>query len=393
MGQGRDRLTRKNRPWGRIVICILFLVLSLAALLFLQHIRGMLPSERAAHRWGGDAGRFAQVTAFFPEHAGLDQGMAGGIPSAIRGQISEQGLDPSLPENSPAYAYAASSQLLQVSSANRGPARVFATGVGGNFFLFQSVQLISGAYLPAESVNRDLVLIDETLAWILFGATDVAGMEVIIYDIPYIITGVFRPAADFANRAAYGDRPQMFLYYDALARILGPKPITMVQAALPNPLTGLGAEMFKEALDSALSDDSNFHFVENTARYSAASLIRVIQDFGTRSMVETGLRLPFWENAARMAEDFAALTLLLLVLFLLYPISQGIVLIRVLWKRRRWRFRDVRDKLEDKREERREEKWRSTQGEAEEELEHRFDVDEIIRSVRESEDYYETDES
>jgi len=354
----------------------------------------MLPSEQAAERWGADVGRFAQVTAFLPEHNSLSPGAAGHIPLAINGAMREQGLTALVPEGGFSYAYAASPIPLQVSTRDRGPVAVFATGVGGNFFLFQSVQLISGAFLPVESVNRDYVLIDETLAWLLFGAVDVAGMEVFINYTPYIISGVYRPNRDFASRAANTDGPHMFFFYDTPAMFSG-APITMVAAVLPNPLTGLAEEMFREAMDSLDVDEDSFVLVDNTRRYTIPALFRVTQGFGTRSMYQTGLRLPYWENAARMAEDFAALALVLFVLLLLFPLFCGVQLLIWRWRRRKWRTRDAWERLDKIREERREEKWHQEQGLEgsvnEIDLDQEYDLEEIIRSVRESEEEDETE--
>jgi len=388
----QTKQTRAKKPWGRIVICILLLLCAVVCFFFLRHVTRMLTGEQAASRWGSDVGRFAQVTAFLPEHDGLSPGEVQSLPLAIRGAMQDQGLTALVPEGGFTFAYAASPITLQVRSRDRGPAAVFATGVGGNFFLFQSVELISGAYLPAEGINRDLVLLDEALAWALFGAVDVAGMEVFVRNTPYIVAGVYRPKQDFASRAAYGDRPHMFFFYDTLARDFGALPITMITAVLPSPLTGLADEMFQDAMDTLGVDEDSFVFVNNTDRYRWRDLFRVVRDFGMRSMYQTGLRLPYWENAARMAEDFGALALVFLILFLLYPLWCGICLLVWLWRRRKWRVRAVGVRLEAIREERREAKWREEQGLlADDGAVDPYDLEEIIRSVRESEENDETE--
>jgi len=382
--------TPKGRKWGRIILCTLFLLVSVTAFLFLRYVTNMLSTEQAAARFGAGAGRFAQITAFLPEHDGLSPGAVDEIPFALRSAMLDQGLDVSQTENAFAYAYSASAQVLQVSSRDRGPVEVFATGVGGNFFLFQSVHLISGSFLPPDSVNRDMVLIDEALAWDLFQATNVAGLEMYIRDTPFLIVGVYRPRADFASETAYGDRAHLFFYLDAFGDF-GMNPITMVQAVLPNPLTGLAEEMFREGMDDLNVDEDAFVLVNNTDRYRVPALWRVIRSFGARSMVQTGLRLPYWENAARMAEDFAALAFLLLMLSLLYPVFCAIRLLVRKWRRRKWRFfRSAWGKVDSKREEKKEKNWREREAAHDDvEPDEQYDLEEIIRSVRESEDYHD----
>ncbi|MCL2562930.1 MAG: ABC transporter permease [Oscillospiraceae bacterium] len=364
-----------------MIICILLLLLVGGLGLFFRHTTTMLPGQQAAGRWGGDAGRFAQVTVFLPEYGGLTQGTVNGLLSGIWGELVTEGLEPATPAGSPVFAYSAEG-VLQVSSRDRGPVTVYATGVGGNFFLFHPVQLVSGSMLPVESINRDLVLIDETVAWWLFGATDVAGMELIIGGRTHLISGVYRQNGDFASRAASGDTPHMFLYYDAME---GMPPITAIEAVLPNPISGIAEEMFENALDGADMEEGDFVLVNNTDRYRVFSLLSVARDFGQRSMYRTGLRLPYWENAARMAEDFAALTLVLMLLLLVYPVITAVTVLVRLWRRRKWRFfRGVYRRADARRERKREAIWQETHPQSGEDVS--FDVDDIIRQVRESEE-------
>lgn len=380
--------TRWKPGKGRIAVCVLFLCLAALAFLWLHHITNMLPGEQAAGRWAGGSGRFAQVTAFLPEHGGLTAGQADGLAMAIQGGLVAQGITPDEPGGLSTHAYSAFG-VLSTSTRDRGPAEAFATGVGGNFFVFHPVQLVSGSYLPVESLNRDMVMIDETLAWALFGATDVAGFDLTIQGQSFRIVGVYRPLQNFASQAADGALPHIFLYYDAMAELLGPVPVTTVMSVVPNPISGLGEYVFRGAMETGDMDEDGYTLVVNTHRYRLTALFGVIRDFGHRSMYQEGLRLPQWENAARMVEDFAALALLLIVLFLIYPVIMAVQLGIHAFQRRRWRIRMIYDKIDAKREQKREQVWRES-GQTEPEYDHQFDVDEIIRSVRESEEHHDT---
>jgi len=382
--QGRWKPTK-----GRIAVCVLLVVLAALFALFLRHITTMLPGEQAADRWAGGTGRFARVTAFLPEHGGLTGRQADGLAMAIQGGLVAQGIMPDEPEGLPAHAYSAEG-VLSAATRDRGPAQAFATGVGGNFFVFHPVQLISGAYLPVESLNHDLLMIDESLAWDLFGATDVAGLELVIEGRAFRIVGVYRSPNNFASRAADSTLPHMFLYYDTMAELLGPVPITTIMSVLPNPIAGLGEHVFREAMEMGDIGEDGYVLVVNTHRYRLSALWGVIQDFGHRSMYRGGLRLPQWENAARMVEDVAALALLFIVLFLLYPAVTAVRLGIRAFRHRRWRLgRKIYNTFDQYREQKREQIWCES-GQTEPEHDHQFDVDEIIRSVRESEEYHET---
>lgn len=175
----------------------------------------------------------------------------------------------------------------------------------------------------------------------------------------------------------------MFLYHDAMAAILGHVPITTVEAVLPNPISGIAEEILSDALEGVNVDEDGFTLVNNTNRYNLLSLLDVIRNYGQRSMYRTGLRLPHWENAARMAEDFAALALILLLILLVYPVTLVARVIRWRWRRRKWKLETARQKLVDLREQRREAEWQST---------HQFQVDEIIREVQEREENHEKED-
>ena len=49
--------------------------------------------------------------------------------------------------------------------------------VGGDFFLFHPVRLLSGNYFSEDDLMHDYILLDEEAAWDLFGGTDVAGKK------------------------------------------------------------------------------------------------------------------------------------------------------------------------------------------------------------------------
>ena len=60
--------------------------------------------------------------------------------------------------------------------------------------------------------------------------------------------------------------------------------------------------------------------VENSRRFSAGRLFALLGEFGQRSMQRYGVVYPYWENAARCAEDWCTLLLALGVLFALFPV-------------------------------------------------------------------------
>ena len=50
--------------------------------------------------------------------------------------------------------------------------------VGGQFFEFHPLRLLSGSYIAEGDLSPDRVLLDRELAWELFGGTELTGMSV-----------------------------------------------------------------------------------------------------------------------------------------------------------------------------------------------------------------------
>ena len=89
---------------------------------------------------------------------------------------------------------------------------------------------------------------------------------------------------------------------------------------MPDPITGFGKNMLNDSFPVG-----NGIVVENSRRYTMPNLIQVVKDFGKRSMGVSGIIYPYWENAVRLTEDYAALLLVLTVLFAICPVVSILV--------------------------------------------------------------------
>jgi hypothetical protein len=54
-----------------------------------------------------------------------------------------------------------------------------------------------------------------TLAWKLFGGSNLAGMTVTIGDKPFVVAGVVKRESDKADKAAYDGGAGLYMLYDA----------------------------------------------------------------------------------------------------------------------------------------------------------------------------------
>jgi hypothetical protein len=207
-------------------------------------------------------------------------------------------------------------QTISIAST-RASTDTRAVGVGGDFFLFHPMTLLSGSYFDGDDLNTDGVMLDEDIAWKLFGSYDVAGMEVSIGDAVYPVRGVVRRSTGAFSKAAEEDTPTIYVSYGILAgKTEDATPIETYELLIYTPVTGFGKTQLAEAL--GLSEDS-YEMVENSSRFSISHRLEIIRQFGARSMHTTGLAYPYWENRARAYEDAAALFLIIEGLLLLYP--------------------------------------------------------------------------
>ena len=279
---------------------------------------------RGAKAWAGQSGeRFAQFSVMFPYTYRFGDEQIYNVRRTIDSSLLAASLEAS--ESRTLYTDAWSAFGVVSISGDRGSAAATAIGVGGDFFLFHPFYLRSGSYISSSDVMRDRIVLDEELAWRLFGSVHLAGMKVVINGAPFVIAGVIARQTDTANVKAYeafADGGGLFMSYEALNALLagsygdgGGAVINNYEIILPDPVSGFA----KEIIEKAFTDDS-LYIVDTTDRFSVTALYNVLRSFGQRSMLTDPIAFPYWENAARYAEDWLSLLLLISALSLVCPI-------------------------------------------------------------------------
>ena len=302
-----------KKRWHFAILNVFFVILSVFFAVFFLVISHKLDSVAAADRWRGENElRFAQIGCFLP----VDSPKNEEDIMIFRRTLDQKLLDSSLhaADGTCLYADAYSGQARLTVTGSHGKSEVNAIGVGGKFFLFHPLQLLSGSYISGTDLMQDRVILDETLAWQLFGGSNVAGMTVYVGETPLYVAGVVHCENDYASREAYGDMPVMFISYSAF-HALTETGITCYEIVMPDMISGFAKNIVKDNFDVGNGD-----IVENSSRYAVTNLMQVIKDFGVRSMRHNGVIYPYWENAVRMTEDHLALLLVLTSLFAAVPV-------------------------------------------------------------------------
>lgn len=340
------------RRWILLAVNLLLLLACAASLVGLHRISSTLETTTAARRFQGESDtRFAQLACFLPVGQGKTVEDILAFRQSLEGKFLEQSLE--APEGGSLYVDAYSGRAQVSVSTEYGSAQPIATGVGGDFFTFHPLRLRSGAYIAERDLMDDLVVLDEVMAWRLFGGVDLAGMTLYIDDKPFLVAGVVAMEDDFASTRSRVQEGELFLSYSALSRLNGDLTIDCYEVVLPDPITGYAYGVVEEGFSVGEGD-----IVENSSRYTLGSLLEVIGGFGERAMRTNGVIYPYWENALRLTEDWAALLLVLSVLFALCPLAFAAALaVRVLRRGFRYAKAALPAKAEASRERRRERKF------------------------------------
>lgn len=322
---------------------ILLLLLSVV-LLRSGYMKGMLQSQRAAERFAGQGGeRFAQISVFYPLGSGISKSQIDSFKDTLKAKMTEASLE--VPENGSLWIDAWSMKSSLQVKGYRGSANATAVGVGGNYFFFHPLRLRSGSYISDSDFSDDLVVLNEELAWQLFGSFNVAGMEVTINGIPYIVAGVVQNEKDFASSKANTDGACIFMSYKHVAEGQN-ESFSCYEIVLPDPVSGFAYKVVNEG-----SIKGSGEVLQNTGRYGIGKLWKMIWSFGERSMQQNGIIYPYWENAARLVEDRLALLFVLTILLALFPAACAVTVVYRAYKKLMSKRKSAFDRLDRKWEE------------------------------------------
>ncbi len=294
-----------------VVICLF--VYATISIISNRMLEG-LSDQQAARRWSKEGG-FAQVSCFFSEDAAIDELLIGNFEKQLETALKDAAVTKKQNEGRLYIsAYSGEGKIQLVSELSSLEAN--AIGVGGDFFLFHPMQLLEGGYFSGNNLMKDYVLLDEEAAWRLFGSNDVEGMSIMIEGVPHYIAGVYHREAGHLQEAAGLNDIMVFVSYETLNAYGTGNGINTYEVVAPNPVEHFVYHTVKEKFGLA---EEEMTVIENSARYSAESMISVLSDFGIRSMQNKATDYPYWENIARGYEDIRAMLFMIQTVFLVIP--------------------------------------------------------------------------
>ncbi len=323
------------------ICAILFLILTGVIAL----LAGAQAEQRIARRWSSEGGT-AQVSCFFSPNAGVTQDSIESFEHSLDNALKEASIEQESPNpGARLWADAYSADGTITLSTDKGAVQADALGIGGDFFLFHQLRLLSGSYFSGNDLMHDYVILDRETAWQLFGSTDVAGMLVTISGRPHMVIGVVERPSGKLYEAAGLDGPRVFVSYETLSAYGNSGGINHFEIVMPNPVKQYALNYVREQLGS---QEREVEVLENSTRYSIGKRLRLLLDFGTRSMNGKAIIYPYWENVARGYEDILALLTLFQMVFAIYPSGVLLVWIVIRWKNKTWTARTVFVAVSDK---------------------------------------------
>ena len=340
----RIRIQNKKKCiWycSAVVSFLLFLLL----LGWTNHLANTQDAQQMAGRWS-EKKDVAQISCFFSSKAEVTEDTIQSFEYSLKNVLQEASITETS-ENPSARlwvdAYSADGKITLVNGKNTLDAN--AIGIGGDFFMFHPLKLITGAYLY-------------------------------IGNVPHIVTGVVQRPDSRMDKAAGLNSTVVYVSYETLSAYGTNNGINHYEIVMPNPVDEFAYGKVKEGIGI---DEKNVEIVENSRRYSLPNRIKTILAFGTRSMNGKAIIYPYWENLARGYEDIIALLTVFMLLLLLYPVVTVIWCFVHWWRHKGWTLKEVwhtgKDKAERAVERRREKKHPHKERDVLEELERELEED------------------
>lgn len=298
---------RKRIIIAASVLTAVFAAVALVLYLAILSIPRELVEYKASKEWGAEA--HEHISAYMTSDDGFDVYAFMKLKSEL---ASAYTID-SIETDKVIYSVSAESSLsLKAVNTDRNAGCV-ATVYLEDFFKFHRIPLKEGAY-PTDSVaETNAILIDENAAWKLFGTgSGVVGMEVLIGDEYYTVSGITKPLGGVYNDV-YGDKPRVYLRADSSHVRKGKISFTALDAMLPNPITDYAVNILTEKLGSYNA------IIRNTDERFGSKELEKMRDGAIKLITDSSdTEYPFYEKAMlilslKAADVYAAMKVMIYV--------------------------------------------------------------------------------
>ncbi len=349
MTKKKKKLLMYFAAW--IILFLLLLVYSVIS-------KGQI-SQNMAERWSSGKVKYSQISVFYPE--GFDKTDSSGI------SMLESHIDSALTKNfkaeskdariwNDAYSSVSSKASVQKNTDSKETATVSVTGVGGNFFDFHPLELLSGNYLYDSALRDNQAVLDEDAAWALYSSCDVTGMTFYLNGREFVVQGVVKREKGKNISMVYPKEPAVYIYYNMLSELQLDDTLNCYEVTMPSQVKGYaenlvmsyyGVDVMSQSDEDLAAAKENMvcEIVNNTERYSFVNTVKQLY-LSSRSTVATRpIAYPYWENAARITENRLKTVMIFIICFSVYIIAVSAIFLIKKYRHRKWHFSSVTDKL------------------------------------------------
>lgn len=284
---------------------------------------------KAGERWSASGEKYAVISLYTEADSALSADQIERYAMSMDSALTSASIDSSERGRVWTYCYLTEKLLSVKGPKSSGNANVIA--FGGDFFVFHPLKFIYGtSFLNDASIPNGVVL-DENLAWKIFGATDVVGMTMSIYDEEFTVVGITEAErGGDAYKYTYGETPRMYMSYNAYYKLNGQKDdITAYEVTLPNPVKSFAMNIFKTAVTS---NEDTSSLTEPSARYNMMNRLDNVKKLKYSWVRADNVVYPYWENEALMIDYVCAIIMFFEVIFFaigVFAMLLSFILLRV----------------------------------------------------------------
>lgn len=270
---------------------VLLLIFELSA----QGRKKSLDYMQAGDRWSADGSEYAVINAYMEDSCAVDGDQLSQWEYLMDSALTEAAIESK--EGGRPWTWSASFETQLTPMTENASASAVTTVCAGDFFIFHTPEFICGSGFSTDGYNPMGVVLDDDLAWKLFGSVNVVGMPIDVGGREYIVTGVIKPESEKGVYGhTYGDSPRMFMSGAGYAK-LGECRFTVYETALPDPVKSFAKNIF----DSVVRlNEENSEVIEVTDRFSLKSRFSNMKELKYSWIRLNRIEYPYFENEARV---------------------------------------------------------------------------------------------
>ncbi len=287
----------RKKYWNIITVLLLLCLAILIPQVKMSQLEQREISAHIANEWDS-SGKSVFLSSYFAEQAGITEQNIYELDAQVRQSLITNGEA----EPKTTYAY---SGCCEVSVQNKDiQIEATAIGVGEKFFYFHPVSLLSGSYFYPEQQGLDLVIIDQNLAWALYGSDNIVGMSIEIGGKTHRIAGVMKWEKSALQKRAGYNHPLIFMSYPSLKGMNETLSITTCDILMREITSGFAKTTLKSYLEmNAGLREHQYDIVNHTKRLKKSSLKSALRQMKYNSIKTKQLAYPYWENMSRYVRD------------------------------------------------------------------------------------------